>query len=328
MMKKRARGFTLIELLVVVAIIALLVAILIPSLAKARRSAVRSACAANLSNIGKSARMFATENQDLLPPEKDRSQSDYIAHYSGYTNDLVSEMYAKTSWLCTGRPEFYGAAAGVAPWATAQLTTGASYYMLNHTGHIKDIRVFWCKSTDARFPYQVAYGEGKWGTSWTSPANLTPVVNASVFTPVTAMDPYDNGQQDSRMGYFYQLHTTGNPGNGPGWDTTPAPTDPKHLFPVERHSGYNSGSATAWNSAKYSRVTDFPINLVFASDQSYSGSNYVSSFPHDNDSVNALFVDAHVGAVSMNTKSGTYKFNPQLNSMTDYGNFVHQLDNH
>jgi prepilin-type N-terminal cleavage/methylation domain-containing protein len=48
----RERGFTLIELLVVVAIIAVLVGILVPTLSRARASARRTGCAANLQQIG------------------------------------------------------------------------------------------------------------------------------------------------------------------------------------------------------------------------------------------------------------------------------------
>ena len=55
------KGFTLIELLVVIAIIALLVAILLPSLNRAKELARRTACAANLSAIGKGMGMYSTE---------------------------------------------------------------------------------------------------------------------------------------------------------------------------------------------------------------------------------------------------------------------------
>lgn len=57
------RGFTLIEVLVVVAIIALLLAILIPSLSQAREQARRISCLANMSNMPKSALMFAGEHR-------------------------------------------------------------------------------------------------------------------------------------------------------------------------------------------------------------------------------------------------------------------------
>lgn len=65
--QKGRSGFTLIELLVVVAIIALLISILLPSLARARELAKRTACAANLSGMGKGLHTYATEGNQGMP---------------------------------------------------------------------------------------------------------------------------------------------------------------------------------------------------------------------------------------------------------------------
>ena len=61
MMARKRRGFTLIELLVVIAIIAILAAMLFPVFARARESARKIQCLANVKNIATAIQMYLTD---------------------------------------------------------------------------------------------------------------------------------------------------------------------------------------------------------------------------------------------------------------------------
>lgn len=87
-----ARAFTLVELLVVIGIIALLVGILLPVMGKARESANRVKCLANLRTLGSATVAYANENKDRLP--NDTPADVYVPIYPQVLIDWADKYVA------------------------------------------------------------------------------------------------------------------------------------------------------------------------------------------------------------------------------------------
>ena len=98
-MKKK--GFTLIELLVVISIIALLVSILMPALNKAREQARRTVCASNLRSNALALRIYAEQNDDMLPPQSADVAWPWDITY--WTTDIILKNGAEPEvFYCAG----------------------------------------------------------------------------------------------------------------------------------------------------------------------------------------------------------------------------------
>ena len=67
----RKSGFSLIELLVVIAVIAILASILMPVFLSAKRSALKTVCASNLSHISKAMEMYTSDYNGFYPNTND-----------------------------------------------------------------------------------------------------------------------------------------------------------------------------------------------------------------------------------------------------------------
>ncbi|NLE59551.1 MAG: prepilin-type N-terminal cleavage/methylation domain-containing protein [Planctomycetes bacterium] len=138
-MRRRRSGFTLIELLVVVAIIALLIAILLPSLARARELAKRTACAANVSGMGKGLYTYATENADIYP---------IAAPNSFQVSGAAVTYWNRTGFrggATTNQPTTTGDPAGATP-VMSEMSTTRNLWQLVKTGGTSP-RSFICPSS-------------------------------------------------------------------------------------------------------------------------------------------------------------------------------------
>lgn len=142
----RARAFTLVELLAVVGIIALLIAMLLPVLRRAKESADRVKCAANLRQLATAAVMYSqTDKGGAYIGTADPFDDDLRSLFPTYVRDYKAAVCPSTINVVTKSIHLReNASSGFVAGSTGQPDGGHSYevFAFFHTGRYPDGREF------------------------------------------------------------------------------------------------------------------------------------------------------------------------------------------
>jgi prepilin-type N-terminal cleavage/methylation domain-containing protein/prepilin-type processing-associated H-X9-DG protein len=163
----RRRGFTLIELLVVIAIIGILAAMLFPVFARARESARKTQCLANVKNIAMAVQIYLTD-YDMLWPKEHRPEVIYGAPVGDPGGTSNCDLAASTEMNPYLKPpvilEEYTKSREI--WSCPSARTTGSYGIINPLGMDWWARVNLVDPSRWSNYYKVAPCQDPYPTGW------------------------------------------------------------------------------------------------------------------------------------------------------------------
>jgi prepilin-type N-terminal cleavage/methylation domain-containing protein/prepilin-type processing-associated H-X9-DG protein len=260
-------GFTLIELLVVIAIIALLAAILFPVFSRARENARRTSCASNLKQIGLGIMQYAQDYDEIMVP----SYLDGTCYTSG------GYGYSTNTGTCNGVP-----------------VSGNYRWMDLIYPYVKSEALFNCPSVGEDTSLdKYKYASGNYGHFAANVAYLT--------TPGTdRLHPPFSEYRENPAGTFGRY--------GPvklAMMQAPATTvmvlDSRRAAPQPWRIFWDSTGGAPYGTATLKDVgvdTNDPGNRTLVGSSTAVSERHLST-------INVLWADGHVKAVSLDTVAGT-----------------------
>jgi prepilin-type N-terminal cleavage/methylation domain-containing protein/prepilin-type processing-associated H-X9-DG protein len=180
--RRSRRGFTLIELLVVIAIIGILAAMLFPVFARARESARKTQCLANVKNIAMALQIYLTDYDAFYSREHNQAAFDYFStapgggrtppvnncNHTGHANPylrppVILDEYIKSRevWKCPSAKR-----TSSARWIVPDYQGGYLHYLQNTEGLWGRNNTANCRTSGGGGPCCTAYPPG-WGGSVT-----------------------------------------------------------------------------------------------------------------------------------------------------------------